>query len=83
MRPLAVKSFAPATIANLGSGFDVIGIAIARPGDTVVARRRQRPGLGFSLRTTQNAVPADPARNVASFVASLMLDEFSPRSESQ
>lgn len=78
MRPLAVKSFAPATIANLGSGFDVIGIAIDHPGDTVIARRRRQPGLSFTVRTTQNAVPADPAQNVASFVASLMLDEFSP-----
>jgi homoserine kinase len=77
MRALAVKSFAPATIANLGSGFDVIGIAMDQPGDTVIARRRQRPGLGFTVRTKQNGVPVDPAQNVASFVASLMLEEFS------
>ena len=40
MTPLAeVTAFAPATVANLGPGFDVLGLALTGPGDTVTARR--------------------------------------------
>ncbi|MFN8560757.1 MAG: hypothetical protein U0703_03800 [Anaerolineae bacterium] len=31
------EAFAPATIANLGVGFDIIGLALREPGDTVCA----------------------------------------------
>ena len=30
-----VKVFAPATVANVASGFDVLGFALEQPGDTV------------------------------------------------
>lgn len=33
-----VEVFAPATVANVGCGFDVLGFALPRPGDSVVAR---------------------------------------------
>ena len=78
MRPARVKVFAPATIANLGSGFDVLGIAIDKPGDIVVAERTHEPGLLFSVRTTQGDIPSDSKKNVASHVAALMLDEIRP-----
>ena len=45
--PRRVTAFAPATVANVGSGFDVLGFAVQRPGDTVEARRRE--GRGVSL----------------------------------
>ena len=35
-----VKVFAPASIANLGPGFDCLGVALDGPGDTVSVRRR-------------------------------------------
>ncbi|MCY4510439.1 MAG: homoserine kinase [Acidobacteria bacterium] len=34
-----VKAFAPATVANVAAGFDVLGFAVADPGDTVEAHR--------------------------------------------
>jgi len=37
--PTQVRVFAPASISNIGPGFDVLGLAVAGPGDTVVARR--------------------------------------------
>src|SRR5713101_6773981 len=78
MRPKSVRVFAPATISNLGPGFDVLGLAIDRPGDYVTARRRKEKGLAFSLQTTERNIPADPRRNVAAYVASLLLDEMRP-----
>ena len=78
MKLRSVKTYAPATISNLGPGFDTLGVAINSPGDTVVARRRSEPGLGFSVATKNAGVPLDAKKNVASFVASLLLSEQRP-----
>lgn len=40
-----VKAFAPATVANLGVGFDVLGLAVDAPGDYVTAELRSEPGV--------------------------------------
>ena len=34
----SVRVFAPATVANVGSAFDVLGFALDAPGDIVEAR---------------------------------------------
>lgn len=78
MKPKSVKAYAPATISNLGPGFDTLGVAINSPGDTVVARRRSDSGLGFSVATNDTAVPLDVKKNVASYVANLLLSEKHP-----
>src|SRR5690606_27418851 len=39
-----VAAFAPATIANLGVGFDILGMALETPGDVVRATFREQPG---------------------------------------
>jgi homoserine kinase len=75
MKSMSVKTYAPATISNLGPGFDTLGVAINHPGDTVIARRRREPGLGFSVVTNDAAVPLDAKKNVASYVATLLLNE--------
>ena len=38
-------AFAPASIGNLGVGFDMLGLAIDGVGDRVVARRTEGPGI--------------------------------------
>lgn len=40
-----VTAFAPATIANLGVGFDILGLAVTEPGDRVTAMRSQHAGV--------------------------------------
>jgi homoserine kinase len=78
MKPKSVKAYAPASISNLGPGFDTLGVAINTPGDIVVARRRSEPGLGFSVATNDTTVPLDVKKNVASYVATLLLSEKRP-----
>jgi homoserine kinase len=78
MQPKSVKTYAPATISNLGPGFDTLGVAINGLGDVVVARRRPDPGLGFSVASTDTAVPHDVKKNVASYVSTLLLTEKCP-----
>ncbi len=78
MQKRMVKVFAPATIANLGPGFDVLGLAIAKPGDFVTARRIEARELHFKVSGRIREVPSDTKKNVAAFVAKLMMDEFHP-----
>jgi homoserine kinase len=78
MTERSVKSFAPATISNLGPGFDILGVAINAPGDTVTARRQRETGLVFRLKTKQAQVPGDARKNVAAHVAQLILRELKP-----
>jgi len=78
MIPRSVKTFAPATISNLGPGFDVLGVAVHAPGDFVVASRQTERGLSFSVKTDQTHVPQNAERNVAAYVAQLMLHELKP-----
>ncbi len=40
MTPKQVTAFAPATVANVACGFDVLGFALEAPGDEVTARLR-------------------------------------------
>ena len=74
-----VTVFAPATIANVGPGFDALGLAIERPGDRITATRVARPGIAFAVRGSQSGLPRRQSDNVACHVARLMLDELAPR----
>ena len=41
----SVTAFAPASIGNVGVGFDVLGLALEGVGDRVLARKTQSPGV--------------------------------------
>ena len=40
-----VKAFAPATVANISCGFDILGFAIDKPGDEAVVSLSEKPGI--------------------------------------
>jgi homoserine kinase len=40
-----IRAFAPATVANVGCGFDVFGFAINEPGDEVYLKVVEQPGV--------------------------------------
>jgi homoserine kinase len=46
-----IKVFAPASIGNLGIGFDIIGLALEKPGDEVIARKSNTPGVRITKIT--------------------------------
>lgn len=62
-----VRVFAPASLSNLGPGFDVLGLALAHPGDIVIARRASTPGVRI-VRAT-GGVPLEVERNTAGVAA--------------
>jgi homoserine kinase len=62
-----IKVFAPATVANVVCGFDVLGFAVNEPGDEVVMRLTDKPGITISKITGDNGrLPVDPAKNTVS-----------------
>ena len=69
-----VEAFAPATVSNLGPGFDCLGLAIEGLGDKVRARRRDEPGaVVLSIEGDGGRLPKDPARNTAAVAANYLL----------
>jgi homoserine kinase len=59
---------APATSANLGSGFDVFGVALDRPADVVRVERADRTTIEVTGVGSQY-IPEDPEKNVVGAVA--------------
>jgi len=60
----SIHVFAPATVGNAVCGFDVIGFAVNEPGDEVIMRVTDKPGLTISKITGDNGrLPLDPAKN--------------------
>jgi len=63
----SIQVFAPATVANVVCGFDVLGFAVNEPGDEVIMRVTQKPGITISMVTGDNGrLPLDPAKNTVS-----------------
>jgi len=63
----SIKVFAPATVANVVCGFDVLGFAVNEPGDEVIMRVTGKPGITISKITGDNGrLPIDPAKNTVS-----------------
>jgi len=71
--PNYAKVFASATVANVASGFDVLGFAVSHPGDTVEARRRVTPGVTLQEITGDGGrLPRDEGNAVVVAVRELL-----------
>ncbi len=65
-----VRVFAPATVANVACGFDVLGFAINAPGDEVLARHSNKPGLRITKITgDEGKLPKVAEKNTAGVAA--------------
>ena len=65
-----IRVFAPATVANVACGYDVLGFAIDAPGDEVVVRHSDVPGFRITQITgDQGKLPLDPEHNTAGVAA--------------
>lgn len=59
--------FAPATVANVVCGFDILGFALDEPGDEVVMRRVPEPGVRIvSITGDDGRLPREAHRNTVS-----------------
>ncbi|GAB2972920.1 homoserine kinase [Mucilaginibacter puniceus] len=63
----SVRVFAPATVANVVCGFDVLGFAVNEPGDEVIMRVTDKPGIVISKITGDDGrLPLNPEKNTVS-----------------
>ncbi len=70
-----VKVFSPATVSNVGPGFDVLGFAIDAPGDELIVRKN-KTGKFHIVNETDIGLPLEPDKNVATVAVKAMLSEL-------
>jgi len=68
-----IKVFAPATIGNIGPGFDVLGLAVKKVGDIIEARKIEAQEVIISEIHSPADLSKDPAKNTAGIAASEVL----------
>lgn len=62
-----VKVFAPATVANVIVGYDILGFALDKPGDEVIMRRKNKPGVEIvNIQGDDGLLPWDAEKNTVS-----------------
>jgi homoserine kinase len=64
-----IKVRAPATVANLGAGFDVFGMALESPYDIIELESNDSLEIVIKGKNARD-IPTDPLKNTAGFVAS-------------
>lgn len=70
-----IKVFAPATVANVSCGFDVLGFAVNSPGDEAIVTMTDKPGVIITKITgDEGRLPLDPKKNTVSATIIKMLE---------
>ncbi|NQV43094.1 MAG: homoserine kinase [Candidatus Marinimicrobia bacterium] len=71
----SVRAYAPASVANAVSGFDVLGFALEEPGDIVICKPSDVPGIKIlPLTGAFSSLPNDPKLNTAGVAVQALLD---------
>ena len=74
MMNTSAEAFAPATMANLGVGFDILGLALYEPGDIVRAELCDEPGVKITnIEGDGGQLTRDPQKNTAGIAAASTL----------
>jgi homoserine kinase len=75
--PDRIRVFAPATVANVASGFDVLGFALDTPGDQVLLVRTTEKKIRIaSITGDSGRLSTDPRRNTAAVAVAGFLDRI-------
>ncbi|MDH5367863.1 MAG: homoserine kinase, partial [Cyclobacteriaceae bacterium] len=70
-----IRIFAPATVANIGPGFDVLGLALQSIGDDIDMQLSSTSGIKIKMIGCED-LPTDPTKNVAGVALQAMLDQL-------
>ena len=74
-----IEAFAPATVSNLGPGFDCIGLALSKQGDRVRLRRSSTPGVVLlDVTGDQGRLPREIDRNTATVAVKALIERYAP-----
>ncbi|MCB0507418.1 MAG: homoserine kinase [Chitinophagales bacterium] len=70
-----IRVFAPATVANVACGFDVLGFAIDKPGDELIMEISAQKGVEIiEIEGDDGVLPRDPKKNSATVAIQDYLD---------
>ncbi len=71
----SVRVFAPASVANVSCGYDVLGFAVYQPGDEVIMTKNSEGCVSLDLiEGDDGRLPLDPEKNTVSAVVINYLD---------
>lgn len=73
-----VRLFAPASIANISCGFDVLGLCLENIGDYMEIRRSKKSGIRITSIKGQD-LPLEAENNVAGVAGLAMLKAYNPK----
>lgn len=72
-----IKVFAPASVANVAVGFDILGFALEKPGDEIIVREGSKPGLVITeIQGAGGKLPYDVMKNTAGYAAFRLLEHI-------
>ncbi|RCS27833.1 homoserine kinase [Polaribacter sp. WD7] len=71
----SIKIFAPATIANVSCGFDILGLCLDTVGDEMVIKKTKEKGITISKIVGQT-LPLEAKKNVAGVAALALLEKI-------
>ncbi len=73
----SIKVFAPATVANVTCGFDILGFAVDAPGDEITLRKSDSGQVRIvSITGDGGVLPLDPMKNTCSAVIAMFLNDI-------
>lgn len=73
----SIKVFAPATVANVACGFDVLGFAVDTPGDVVTMQLTDKPGIVITSITGDGGrLPKAAEKNTAGVAVNAFLQHL-------
>lgn len=70
-----IKVFAPASVANVSCGFDILGFPIESTGDTIEVAKTEEQGIFIEPISGPGELSTNPEKNVCGVVAKAMLKE--------
>ncbi len=77
MSSQSIKVFAPASVSNVGPGFDILGFALNEPGDKIVLSKSSTNGLEITNITGDGGkLPYEIDKNTASVAITSLLEKF-------
>ncbi|SMO36268.1 homoserine kinase [Gracilimonas mengyeensis] len=75
----SIKVFAPATVANVACGYDVLGFALEGIGDELIITKTESPGLTITDIHGSNHLSKKPEENVITVAAQALIDSLTKK----
>jgi homoserine kinase len=73
----SIKVFAPASVSNVGPGFDIMGFALNEPGDEIILRKSKTDTIEIAKITGDGGkLPIDPKKNTVTVGIKALLNSL-------